>query len=192
MSALRSHARSRSSDAVNRGSERRLDRSPMARSIHTLDERAIDAWIPFINIRGEQEAEHRGEHPFPEALRRVKGSLAPLAAVAPLTRPARSRVVGNYRSDGEIRASICFAFPRTSAIHQGDSVLCLDEPHFEAARSFHDVLLPRLVLACMADGARVRWGVVQLFRIQHRWRVSRPSTPAEPVLETKGGHRVFR
>jgi hypothetical protein len=57
---------------------------------------------------------------FPGALGRVKGSLAPLAAVAPLTRPARSRVIGNYRNDGEIRASICFAFPRTSAIHQGD------------------------------------------------------------------------
>lgn len=36
---------------------------------------------------------------FPGALGRVKGSLAPLAAVAPLTRPARSRVAGNYRSD---------------------------------------------------------------------------------------------
>jgi hypothetical protein len=36
---------------------------------------------------------------FPGALGRVNGSLAPLAAVAPLTRPARSRVVGNYRSD---------------------------------------------------------------------------------------------
>jgi hypothetical protein len=35
----------------------------------------------------------------PGALGRVKGSLAALAAVAPLTRPARSRVVGNYRSD---------------------------------------------------------------------------------------------
>jgi hypothetical protein len=30
---------------------------------------------------------------------RVKGSLAPLAACAPLTRPARSRVLGNCRSD---------------------------------------------------------------------------------------------
>ena len=37
---------------------------------------------------------------FPGALGRVKGSLAVLAAIAPLTRPARSRVVGNYRSDG--------------------------------------------------------------------------------------------
>jgi hypothetical protein len=44
---------------------------------------------------------------FPGPLGRVKGSLAPLAAVAPLTRPARSRVVGNYRSDGEIQRTIC-------------------------------------------------------------------------------------
>jgi hypothetical protein len=44
---------------------------------------------------------------FPGTLGRVKGSLAPLAAVAPLTRPARSQVVGNYRSDGEIQRTIC-------------------------------------------------------------------------------------
>ena len=42
---------------------------------------------------------------FPGALGRVKGSLAPLAAVAPLTRPARSRTVCNYRSDGTIERS---------------------------------------------------------------------------------------
>src|SRR5687767_6562135 len=35
----------------------------------------------------------------PGALGRVKGSLAVLAAIAPLTRPSRSPVVGNYRSD---------------------------------------------------------------------------------------------
>jgi hypothetical protein len=49
---------------------------------------------------------------------RVRSLRSPLPR--PLTRPARSRVVGNYRSDGEIRAPICFAFPRTSAIHQAD------------------------------------------------------------------------
>ena len=78
-----------------------------SKSIEVLDQiQAAFAVAPVLN--------------FPGALGRVKGSLAPLAAIAPLTRPARSRVVGNYRSDGEIRASICFAFPRTSAIHQGD------------------------------------------------------------------------
>jgi hypothetical protein len=37
---------------------------------------------------------------FAEALGRVKGSLASLAAGAPLTRPARFRCVSNCRSDG--------------------------------------------------------------------------------------------
>src|SRR5262249_26892414 len=37
------------------------------------------------------------------------------------------------------------------------TVLCLDEPHLEASRSFHDVLLPRLVLACTADDAASGW-----------------------------------
>jgi RNA polymerase sigma-70 factor (ECF subfamily) len=41
----------------------------------------------------------------PGALGRVKGSLASLAAVAPLTRPACSRVVGNYRSDARSHAA---------------------------------------------------------------------------------------
>ena len=36
----------------------------------------------------------------PGALGRVKGPLAALAAGAPLTRPARSQVFGNYRSVG--------------------------------------------------------------------------------------------
>jgi len=93
---------------------------------------------------------------FPGALGRVKGSLAPLAtpatwAVAPLTRPARSRVVGNYRSDGEVGGSICFPSVRTSVSYTPITVLCLDESQPKASRSFHDVLLPRLVLACTAD-----------------------------------------
>ena len=36
------------------------------------------------------------------------------------------------------------------------TVLCLDESPLEPSRSFHDVLLPRLIPACKADGARVR------------------------------------
>ena len=61
LSAPRSHARSRSPDALNRRSERRSDRSLIARSIRSLDERAADASISAVEIRGEQEGEHRGE-----------------------------------------------------------------------------------------------------------------------------------
>jgi hypothetical protein len=45
----------------------------------------------------------------PEALGRLKGPLATLAASAPLTRPARSRRAGNYRSDEEVRRAACGA-----------------------------------------------------------------------------------
>ena len=52
------------------------------------------------------------------ALGRVKGLLASLAAVAPLTRPARSQVPGNYRSDAisehaarEIQGTLLFGRP---------------------------------------------------------------------------------
>ena len=62
---------------------------------------------------------------YSEALGRVKGSLAVLAAIAPLTRPARSRVVGNYRSDGEIRAAICFASPRSFCHPSGRLQSCV-------------------------------------------------------------------
>ena len=63
LSPPRSHARSRSPDGLNRRPERRSDRSLIARSIHSLDERAANAWISAVEIRGEQEGEHRGEHP---------------------------------------------------------------------------------------------------------------------------------
>ena len=57
-----------------------------SKSIEVLDQiQAAFAVAPVLN--------------FPGALVRVKGSLAPLAAIAPLTRPARSQGSGNYRSD---------------------------------------------------------------------------------------------
>jgi hypothetical protein len=46
-------------------------------------------------------AVRRSEGNYARALGRVRASLAPLAAFAALTRPARSGVVGNYRSDAE-------------------------------------------------------------------------------------------
>ena len=64
LSAPRSQARSRSPNALNRRSERRSDRSLIARSIHSLDEPDADVWISAFDIRGEQEGEHRGEHPL--------------------------------------------------------------------------------------------------------------------------------
>ena len=64
-SAPRSHARSRSPDALNRRSERRSDRSLIARSIHSLDERDADVWISAVDIRGEQKGEHREGTPPP-------------------------------------------------------------------------------------------------------------------------------
>ena len=64
LSAPRSHARSRSPDALKRRSECRSDRSLIARSIHSLDERAAGAWISAVEIGGEQEGEHRGGTPL--------------------------------------------------------------------------------------------------------------------------------
>ena len=63
LSAPRSYARSRSPGASNRRSDRSLDRSPIARSIHNLDERATAASISAVGIKGEQEGEHRGGTP---------------------------------------------------------------------------------------------------------------------------------
>lgn len=63
LSVPRSHARSRSRDAVNRRLERRSDRNLIARSIPLPHERAEDAWISAVAIRGEQEGEHRGGTP---------------------------------------------------------------------------------------------------------------------------------
>ena len=65
LSTTRSHARSRSPDVLNRRSERRSDRSLIARSIHSLDERAADVSISAVDIKGEQEGEHRGGTPAP-------------------------------------------------------------------------------------------------------------------------------
>lgn len=64
LSAPRSRARNDSRDPVNRRSERRSDRDLMARSIDSPNERAADASISAVEIRGEQEGEHRGEHPL--------------------------------------------------------------------------------------------------------------------------------
>ena len=49
---------------MNRRSERRLDRSLIACSIHSLDERGATASISAIGIRGEQEGNTGGEHPL--------------------------------------------------------------------------------------------------------------------------------
>ena len=65
LSTTRSHARSRSPDVLNRRSERRSDRSLIACSIHSLDERAADVSISAVDIKGEQEGEHRGGTPPP-------------------------------------------------------------------------------------------------------------------------------
>ena len=46
-------------------------------------------------------AARRSDANYAGALGRVKAPLATLAADAALTRPARSRLVGNYRSDPE-------------------------------------------------------------------------------------------
>ena len=70
------------------------------------------------------------------------------------------------------------------------TVLCLDESPLEPSRSFHDVLLPRLGLACTADGARVRSGVVHPFRIYVDGPCMR-RRHLQTQVETKGGHRVF-
>jgi hypothetical protein len=85
-----------------------------------------------------------------------KASFADAHRCAALTGPARFRVVGNYRSDGEIQRTICAKPAALSHCISAITVLCLDESLLEPSRSFHDVLLPRLVLACTADGARVR------------------------------------
>ncbi len=55
----------RSPDTLNRRSERRSDRSLIARSICSPDRRAAGASISAIGyIRGDQEGQHRGEHPL--------------------------------------------------------------------------------------------------------------------------------
>src|SRR5262245_25335981 len=74
LSAPRSRARSRSPDAVNRRSECRLDRSPVASSIHSLDERAPAASISAVGIKGEQEGEHRGGTPPPREVFPLRGT----------------------------------------------------------------------------------------------------------------------
>jgi hypothetical protein len=54
----------------------------------------------------------------PGALGRVKGSLAARAADAPLTRPARSQGLGNYRSDAAIRSGLDLSNQREVPVEQ--------------------------------------------------------------------------
>lgn len=67
--------------------------------------RPID--LTLAVLRAEYRVRQRVAPAFDSAgaLGRVKGSLAPLAAVAPLTRPARPRWSGNCRSDATERPS---------------------------------------------------------------------------------------
>jgi hypothetical protein len=56
----------------------------------------------------------------PEAPGHVKASFADAHRCAALTRPERSRVVGNYRSDGEIQRTICAKPAGALSLHQRD------------------------------------------------------------------------
>jgi hypothetical protein len=78
LSAPTSHVRNRSRDAVNRRSERCVDRRLIAPSIHNLDERAADAWISAVLIKREQEGEHRGGTPPPREVFPPRARLARL------------------------------------------------------------------------------------------------------------------
>jgi hypothetical protein len=79
---------------------------------------------------------------------------------SPLSRPWPARRAPEWlaitgataKSTGQSAPNLQALSHRINAI----TVLCLDELPLEPSRSFHDVLLPRLVLACTADGARVR------------------------------------
>ena len=118
LSAPRSHARSRSSDILNRRSERRSDRSLIARSIRSPDRRAADASISAVGIRGEQGGTQGGTPPprevFPCRLtartwrRRI---VVDVNAVRYLTASA------NFNQRCEL-LNVCTRFQKTSFRHQ--------------------------------------------------------------------------
>jgi hypothetical protein len=68
-------------------------------AVYSDRETIVDAFPVVIAIRENFKALRSPSHAFGEYWLRGKGSLAPLAAVAPLTRPARPPVVGNCRTD---------------------------------------------------------------------------------------------
>jgi hypothetical protein len=71
----------------------------------TMQHARVVKWARSSRV-GHLKGEGTGVAPMrdcPGALVRIKGSLATLAADAPLTRPARSRGLCNYRSDADCR-----------------------------------------------------------------------------------------